>query len=404
MASDGSYSPTDYGVDPSPEDLTALGDVGKAAVIRTSDRISFKNCRRRWGWGSALKGNLRPRQTADPLWLGTGFHFAMEDFHGYNFFDHPTKAFRAYCEATKRQSHKKPLPPMYTDLCELGNGMLNYYADLWIPERSPLRTLWVDGTPQVEVRAFIEVPFTPKTLYPDSPYSKVLYSVTIDRVIEDEEDGGLWLLDYKTAKQMQTQHLGIDPQIGAYYWAAGHIYPGRHIKGFIYQQHRKDVPDVPRLLANGTISTDVRQLTTHAAYRRVLVNLYGPDSQKWPQRNLDCLNTLAVEETADSDRFIRRDRVYRNAYSFQTEGTKILLELEDMLNPNLPLYPNPSRSCAYFCPFYHACVSLDDGSDFMYELELATEQKTEQLDEWRQLLPELLSQPKTHTIKVESNG
>jgi len=382
------YYSIDFGFDPTPEDILSPDERPAVAIIRTSDRISFKSCRRRWAWGSSLRGNLTQKATVDPLWYGTGIHYALEDFHGHNFYGHPTKSFKAYAEACYRLRSTIPLPPMYHELLELGEGMMNYYADQWLSERPQLHTLWIDNQPQVEVRALIEVPFNPREIYPDSPFTKVYYSVTIDRVIEDEDDGGLYLLDYKTAKQMQTQHFAIDPQISAYYWAAGHIYPGRRIKGFIYQQHRKDVPQPPRFLANGTLSTDTRQLTTHAAYRRAIVNVYGASSDRWPRQNLDTLNALAAEETQSYDRYIRRDYVERNDHVLESEGVKILLELEDMLNPHLPLYPNPGRSCAFYCNFYHACVSLDDGSDWQYELELLTKTKSPQSeqDKWRKLL------------------
>jgi len=226
------------------------------------------------------------------------------------------------------------------------------------------------------VRAYIEIPFDIRRFFPNSPYSRALYSVTIDRVTEDS-DGLLWLVDYKTAKQMQTMHFAIDPQIGAYYWAASHIYR-RPIGGFIFQQHRKDIPAPPRMLSSGRLSSDVRQLTTHTAYRGALCNIFGEDSSRWPKENLKVLNELAFEETPEADRFIRRDRVYRNEYAFESEGAKILLELEDMLNPNLPLYPNPTRDCAFLCPFMHACVSIDDGSDWEQELELLTQPRAQE--------------------------
>lgn len=389
MADSDTYIPVDYGEDLSLEELRAPGAQaqareGSTAVIRTSDRIGFKRCRRSWGWASHLRQNLGARDASNPLWTGTGIHFALEDFHGYNVYGGAVHAFEAYCEAAKRiQGAPAALP----ELRELGRGMMEYYTEYWLKERNPLKTLWVDGVPQVEVRALLEVPFKPRDFYPDSPYDKVLYSVTIDRVVEDE-DGQLWLVDYKTAKQFQVMHFSIDPQVGAYYWVGNHIYPGRKIAGFIYQQHRKDLAHPPKLTAAGRISTDSRQLTSHALYRQAIVSIYGSDANKWPTDNLRLLNEIAEQETPDSDRFVRRDRIYRNEYSFESEGAKILMELEDMLNPRLPLYPNPTRDCANMCSFLHACQSIDDGSDWKYELNLSHQPKEKEQDSWRQFLPQ----------------
>ena len=379
------YTPTDYGVDKDAEEVFGV-EQDRIARIRTSDRIGFKRCRRRWGWNSHLRGNLGPKEAQNPLWFGTGMHFALEDFHGYNIYGSPVEAFKAYCAATYSLKQHVAIPAMYKELRELGIGMMEYYT-LWLSERDIYKTYWHNGVPQVEVRAHVEIPLDVKRLHPDSPYDKAVYSVTIDRVVEDPEDGGLWLVDYKSAKQMAVLHFATDPQIGAYYWVAEHIYD-RPIKGFIYQQHRKDVPHTPKITSLGKLSTDKRQLTTHRAYRKVLLNIFGPDNKKWPAENLDMLNYLAKEEGPDADKFIRRDKVYRNEHSFQSEGTKILMEVADMLDPNLPLYPNPTRDCIYMCPFMHACVSLDDGSDWEYELELAHQSREKENELWRQKLPQ----------------
>jgi hypothetical protein len=376
------YQPIDYGVDPPLEEFSG-GVRDTVAVIRTSDRISFKRCRRRWGWSSHLGKNLGSRNPVDALWFGTGIHYALEDYHGYNKWGSPRTAFDTYCKARTRLKNKTPLPPSYDELEALGCCMMEYYLQ-WLSERDSLKTFWYKGVPQVEVKGLIPVPFDPRSMYPDSSYSRVLYSVTIDRVIEDS-DGFLWPIDYKTAKMIQTQHFATDPQIGAYYWAMSHLYPDHLVGGFIYQQHRKDTPNEPRITAAGRLSTDKKQLTTHRAYRKALVNIFGSQIERWPHENLEMLNYLAGEETAEADRYIRRDKIYRNQHSHEAEGTKILLEIEDMLNPNLPLYPNPTRDCSW-CPFLHSCICMDEGGDFEQELELnyITRQPEDHDTAWRQ--------------------
>jgi hypothetical protein len=147
--------------------------VKRVAVIRTSDRLSFKRCRRKWGWQSHLRHNLGPHQKASPLWLGSGIHFALEDFHGlrqFGGFPRPdpsnykvSQAFKAYVRATYKQS-KETLPDDWQDLTELGVGMMDYYQFQWLKYRDPLTTLVVDGVPQVEVNFRIPVPFNPTLL------------------------------------------------------------------------------------------------------------------------------------------------------------------------------------------------------------------------------------------------
>jgi hypothetical protein len=374
----------DLEADPSIEELTSPEiDRKRIAVIRTSDRNNYRRCRRRWNWQSHLRGNLTPVESASPLWFGTGFHYAMEDFHGLRKFDHPVKAFEAYVKATYKQAKGDPrrLPYDWLDLIELGRGMLGYYADTWMVARDPLRTFVFKGVPQVEVH--VQFPLPIKSPY----YDEVIYGATLDRVVIDD-NGELWIVDYKTAKRIQTQFLQTDPQISAYCWLASQLY-GMPIAGFIYQQHRKDIPEDPRILATGKVSTAKGLKTTHRHYRRSLLNIYG-DVEFAPKANIDYLNRLNEIETVERDLFIRRDRVFRNQRQIEAEGVKCLLEVEEMLNHDLPLYPNPTRECAHLCSFNSPCVSLDDGGDWEHELEIGFRPKDSNFDSWRVYLPKEL--------------
>lgn len=694
-ASTDSWDPTQYDFDPRPSDFTEEERQERIAVIRTSDRIMFRRCRRRWGWNSHLRGNIGPKQNPAPLWMGTGFHFALEDCHGINKYGHPATAFEAYVEATKRSARRDPnrLPADIVELTDLATGMLRYYWDEWLIARDKLVTYVHAGIPQTEVNFRVEVPWEAGKY----GYDKVVYSGTLDRVVIDEH-GQLWIVEYKTAKTIQTLHYSNDSQISTYcvpldteiltrsgwkkyseltvgddvlgydidsdslqwtqllavnlpgkqalqrikgkslefvctpehewvketrllgtayrgrkvtqirkgpitrdqgnsrlilsapyaggqstltpdeaavlgwiltdgshtradcieiaqkkyanevqqlldtfpgavtrvtehkgtkrwhlsclftdslwrrarmshtlegwenflfgmtkealqafcaaamlgdgnvsgqffqnqgtkhelfklaffllgkfptksrgdsrhnkwsdktdrntftikdrhcytrvlqiadageeeVWCpttalgtwimrqdgqiaitgncwAGNLLYGRPVAGVIYQQHRKALPAEPRVLANGRLSQDKRQLITHRSLRRYIKNLYGEVTNA-PQDYVDFLNWLATQEDMDSDKFIRRDKIRRNDHQREAEGVKILMEIEEMLNPDLALYPNPDRTCQYMCPFNGACVSLDDGGDWEYELEILMQQRDKEYDTWRKFL------------------
>ncbi len=348
------------------------------AYIRTSDRSQFRRCRRLWGWTSHLKGNLQIRgYSATPLWLGTGIHYALEDFHGYNVYESPIEAFRHFIDAC-RKTPKYALPDDWQEAGDLGCEMMHHYL-VWLETRDPLPTFMFNDRPQVEVN--FEIPMELPEQYRDL-YSALIYRGTLDRVAIDEY-GRIWIVEYKTAAQVRTDHLPTDGQVTAYCWAGSVLY-GLPIAGMIYQQHRKDFPNPARILASGKISTAKQQKTTAGNYKKALVNLYGSIDIS-PAENVACYNELLTRESEDRDDFIQRDRVERNEHQIQAEGAKIMLEVEDILDPNLPLYPNPTRECSY-CNFGSACVSLDDGSDWIYEMELTTEKRSEERDEWRQHL------------------
>lgn len=351
----------------------------KIALIRTSDRIAFKRCRRKWNWSSGLRGNLEPDTSPGPLWMGSGFHYAMEDFHGNNIYGSPKKAFLAYDKAWQRLGANR-LPMDHPELRDLCVNMLEYYSD-WLISRDPLKTFIYEGKPQVEVS--FEVPL-PIDLPADSPYDAVHYGGTIDRVAIDE-DNRLWPIDYKTAKTFGTLHYETDPQITAYMWVIKALYPGYEIGGFIYQQHLKAEAKGPQILKNGSVSVNKMQVTTHRLYKKALLEIYG-DVAKSPGANIEFLNALAMQEDSESDRFIRRDRVERSQRQIEAEGEKILMEACDMLDHNLPLYPNPTRDCSWDCPFQGACILMDCGDEYQSDLNNNFIQRSNETA-WRKYLP-----------------
>jgi len=341
-------------------------------IIRTSDRISFRGCRRRWGWSSHLRQNLEPKTAASPLWLGTGVHYALEDFHGYKYFPSISAAFLAYVEACRDLPGGEGLPMDYRELTELGVGMLEYYVE-WLEGRDPLETLWVDGVPQVEVEALIPLPETPE-------FPSMMYGVKLDRVARDSK-GDLWIQDWKTAIRMETEHLENDPQTAAYCWVGSVMYE-EPVAGMCYTQLWKELPKPPRLLASGKYSASKSQITTHKMYRSALIDLYT-SIEKAPPGNVEALNHFAELEGPESDKFIRRDFKTLSKRAIQAEGVKILLETPEMVDPNLPLYPNPTRMCFRYCPFYSPCLAMDDGSDWESEIQEGYRQRQSEENSWR---------------------
>lgn len=370
--------------------VTTLKDGRKAIVIRTSDRIQFKKCRRAWAWSSHLKRNLGPSYLATPLWFGSGIHYALEDYHGYNVFGRPADAFKAYCLATAKQ-HLRDLPSDAQEHFELGQEMMNYYVDHWLSHRNVDVTYWEDGIPQVEVNFEIPIPLDDpqfahlKELALANGADTVLYRGTFDRVSIDA-DGCLWVVEYKTAKVAETNHYMTDPQVTTYVWAASHVY-NRPVVGVVYQQFIKNKPSEPKILSSGKISTAENMNTSATLYRRALRAMYGA-YEAAPKANQEKYVQLLQMETPDKDRYILRERLRRGEHMQQNEALKILLELEDMLNPTLPLYPNPTRECSRMCSFLSACVSMDDGGDWEYDLQMNFSKRDQAPDRmWRRRLP-----------------
>jgi hypothetical protein len=332
-------------------------------VIHQSDIQLFLRCRRRWYWESRLHAFLEPiDEGRSALWFGTGWHFALEDYHGYRRFPTPAAAFAAYVEAWPRSE----LPPDYEALTALAEGMLDYYANVWLPRRPDrYETLWRDGVPQVEVPFVVPIPGL-----------RALYGGTFDRIVTDA-DGRLYVLDYKTAARFELEKLAHDAQVSLYYWAARQLY-GEAVEGCIWQYHRKAVPQPPMVLRDGSLSRDRRQPTTYALYHAALLERYG----EVPAAYVPYLNELAAQETAEGDAFIRRDVLRRNAAELEGTERRLYWVARDMLTRGLPLYPNYTRDCAWDCPFRTPCLALDAGHDWE-DLIAAMYRRREELHAWR---------------------
>lgn len=362
------------------------GKYGKIARIRTSDRSLFKRCRRKWNWQSHLRHNLDVRQRQSYFWIGTGGHFALEDYHGFNQYGHPVEAFRAYVNAYKKwvQNSRgaQEMPDDWKEQVELGEAILDYYVTDWLSLRDPLKTLWVDGYPQVELNIEIPLPFTQEQL-DQFEVDAVIYGMKLDRIVVIEDE--LWVQDYKFYKSFNTSSLDWDEQMSAYVWGASCVYD-MPVAGAIHHQFKKQIPCEPKLLANGRLSTDLRQGTTHRLYRKALEHMYG-ETDKAPMANREFLGHLAELETSDRDEYILRERTYRTIAEQQATGTQIMMEVEEMLNPNLPIYPNHTKDCSWDCQLNSVCQNVDRDDDWEAELEDTATTRTEENEGWRKHLP-----------------
>lgn len=382
-------------------------------TIRTSDRRVFRRCLRKWGIESSLRMNLQRKGTEQNInfWFGSGIHFAMEDYFGYNRFGDPRRAFKAYYEAFKEDE----LPENAAEYYDLGIGMLSYFME-WYPKHNKtneFQTLWLDdnmnpvpawsegGHPAVEQQFFLDLglkvvvdkkteqiicELTPQVqkrlihvptgrdivtgqvtedIYYEPNEGKVVevlivpiyYHGTMDRIMVDKY-GRWWILDYKTAKSADTNKLDTDDQISAYIWAGSQWF--RHqIYGFVYLQLTKDVARPPKRLKNGDLSIDKKQKTTYSLIRQELINAYGAVS-KAPMKYIDFLNYFAEQETEEGDRFIRWDAIQRSKAQIISTYNNIMGEVHTMINPNLYLFPNPTRDCIWDCPLRDVCLAMDD--------------------------------------------
>jgi len=330
--------------------------------IHTSDRNSYRRCRRKWNWTSALREHLEPVQINDKFFVGNCLHYSMEDFHGYNYFGHPYNAFKAYYDAYKEWALEKETEEysalLFEEETEFAQGLLDHYASYWLKQRNLFETLWIDSNPLVEVEFSIYIPELSEHLG-----KPVIYQGKVDRVVKDDI-GRLWIVEYKTTTAFENEKLQTDPQCSNYAWASQFFLP-EPVSGIIHMQFVKDAPKPPRILKNGDISTAKDQKTTLKLLRDALIEKYG----LVPSKYNDLIKNLMEKEDDYGDSFIRVAYVERNNYHRANEYPKILAEAFEMTSENLIAYPNPTRDCSWDCDFRTPCLLMDGGLDWQYVIK-----------------------------------
>lgn len=378
--------------------------------LHTSESKSFRACRRRWNW--IFREYWYPRTTAKPLEFGVAYHTAMEKFYTPELWDKPrdvvmalaVQAFRQKCQeqlmdyCVANNIAKRDIDPEvaadYEERMALGEGMIMYHAE----EVSP--ALDVDLIPR-KVEIGFEVPVTnpdtgeqlwckcdtcwnrwyhyngtlgfdvDKGAYgnggPEWKGLPVTYGGRIDAIFEGV-DGRYWVVDWKTAAQLagdRDEFLLIDDQITRYCWALWNI--GIRIAGFIYHEQKKGFPEEPEPMQRRRLgclySVSRSQNTNYDLYYKTVAenDPVGLESGAYNE----FLEWLKENGGVFHQRFI----VHRNEAELKAAARNIYLEALEMINPDLPIYPNAGRFGCNTCAFRQPCIGVNQGEDFEYTLE-----------------------------------
>lgn len=393
-------------------------DKGLTHSLHTTERRSFRGCRRRWSW--IFQDFYYPRLTAKPLEFGIAYHEAMEVLYNPSLFntDRTTALALAIMTFKKRvdeqyETFRTKNPELanteaeedYKERKRLGIGMLKHYALKVLP------ALVTELTP-AKVEISFEVPITgPKdeviwckcdvcwTRYkkwtetlPDEVDAQgnsrphrfkirneksardlwmglpVTYGGRIDALMTDVY-GRYWVVDWKTAAQLtddgDDDHLWLDDQITSYCWALSVL--GIDVAGFLYSEIRKAFPEEPEPLK-----------------RKYQGRLYS--CSKSNPVDVDTFirtvsqNDVEAYEGGQYDEYIRwlreagpvyhrRHQINRSKIELENAGRMIYLEALDITDPNLRLYPSPGRFSCKYCAFQAPCVATNRNEDVQVLLE-----------------------------------
>lgn len=387
--------------------------------IHTSERRSFRGCRRRWNW--IFNDRYYPTVTPKPLEFGVAFHKGMEVLYDpMTWNDKETAAAlaqAAFIKTTKEQyqSYLKLNkgnidPEMKADYDErvlLGISMLKYYTKYVIPVQDnnfkpvkveiefevPIKdpggqyvwckclrcwNKWKVYVDQHNLTVAEEQKIAHAGGFTDDWHGlPVTYGGRIDALMEDEL-GRYWVFDWKTAARMSGVEPGspddymlLDDQITSYCWALDQL--GIAVAGFVYAEIKKAKAEEPEPNKTQRLgrwySVNKQQNTTYEMY---LDTVKTGDPTAYAQGLYDEF----LQYLKDSgNRFHLRHQIHRNSIELKNAGLNIWLEARDITDPQLRIYPSAGRFSCNGCAFREPCLGMNRGEDYLYTLNTMFEKR-----------------------------
>jgi hypothetical protein len=308
-------------------------------TVTTSERYALGRCPQLWWW--RFREGLTPRrENADARWFGIGVHIALAEWYGKGLQrgPHPAETFAAWCGDEIRHVRASFAErdsdwydePKYEDARVLGIDMLEHYIKVYGED------------PQWKILA-VEQPFRIKVKSNGTPVA--YFNSTFDAVEQDQDDGQIYLVDHKTASQIQLSYLDLDPQAGSYWAVAtqigqskGWLKPDQKINGIVYNFLRK-------------AREDPRPRNAGGAY----LNMDGSVSKKQPTTPFVRTTVeRSQEELRTEMQSLADDVTYMNA---MRDGTQ-------------PVRKVRTKDCTW-CDFFTMCKMHQRGGDSYKEFARA---------------------------------
>lgn len=388
--------------------------------IHGSDIANYKRCRRYWDWTSPARNNLRRNVTiygmsdnAIAMWYGTGCHYAMQMYYDPMLRRDPVESFKTWFQfqweggmVTKdwldltydvhprldgaldltdpdggERWHIKGLKELLPNLelveekfeyhRDLGIGMMEYYKDY--AERH-------DDFIVVAAESSYSIPlgFESLDIREDSPNYGQSLEVHArgkrDAIIYWPDRDAYGIIDHKTAETVGEDYftkLENDEQCSNYLWATMQEaqlfdlpWKGKMISHIIYNVLRKRFPQPPTITTKDVPSIDrQKEGTTAELFQEAIIGV--PYREEWFKSNDKAQAYYTYLCEVGEENFVTRKPVPRNKYQIEATAIHLRMIAEEMLDPDLRIYPSPSGNFMCIqCAFRAPCLAKDDGSDW----------------------------------------
>jgi PD-(D/E)XK nuclease superfamily len=330
-----------------------------AYIIRSSDRRMFKRCRRAWDLDSRLRQNyepLKPRRVFD-------FEGAIQKALAVYYFPGMWEwnreivlplAIEGFLESMQQQReqyverHRLSSADEgdWHDDLELGEMMLKrYFAWAVANDRfSPIRV-------ETEFEVNIPDPIQPGNDLLVRAGVPIRYHGRINLLVVDGRDA-YWLIKHQVVdeKWNKLDHLLLDEEGVSYCWAWESFFLGMKIAGIIYNEMRK--------YPHGRAGASQEAMPSTR-----LPESLGDDrpgaQQRRTYRQADREPDQIIKQ--QENQFFRRTQIPRSRKELKNASRQLALEVLDLANPEVRIYPNPSLENCRYCDYLRPCIAMNEG-------------------------------------------
>ena len=302
----------------------------KALVIRVSELMTYRQCRRKWNWQyNEQLGKIDQKIGAREH--GTLFHTCLQGY--YNGIKDGKSHEDAQVDAWALWAEHSQLMDYTPENLELFSGMLAHYFEKYNAVELGWKIL------AVEQRYYAKVPKT-----------NVYISGQIDLLVEIPKYG-IVIVDFKTwASFWSFEEVQFSTQLTAYIWILKQN--GVDVREAWYDMCKKSVPHEPKVLAKGGISKDKSQQTTRSLYLAEIREL-----------GLDVSDYMDFLDNWEEPKFHCREAVSRNKAHLLNFENNLSGEIHEMVAKRTHMSYNYSKECSY-CDYKQLCAAMNDGDDY----------------------------------------
>jgi hypothetical protein len=331
-----------------------------------SDISTFKSCRQKWDFSSVNRQSLRHKKTpALYLTEGSGFHEAIEaGVYGRDPYEATKKYLLAerqkVMEVFKEETGHYPWPSEMTEFdesMELTMGIVRQYFTHYGLEDS----LRDQGLTYIAA----EIPFKIPLDLPDVDPGSVLdiyYVGTFDGLAIDDNEN-LWIVENKTYQaKPDVEDLQYHSQCNGYA-VAFEMLTGMRLTGTLYNGVAKQLIKKPKVLSNGLVSTDMRQLVTVQSY---LDGLNELNQDPFDPRYTPILMHLQERERQGDSRFFHREKIFFTEAQVSSWYDDMVVVAGEMISDPAIYRTVPYNGCGprgQGCWFRDLCHTKHDGGD-----------------------------------------